>query len=277
MQIGIDGRHVLMTRFNLATPGRESAMRNRPGWLMERFDLFERYCLPSVAAQTEQSFEWIIYFDDRTPSEFRERIERCQAIRPFIAYFTPLFPAEGFARSARERVAPAPWLLTTRLDNDDAIATDFVARLHAAIETSPPVRGSINFRNGFVLNGDRLYAHTHDANPFFSWLEPWDADARTAPTIHHLRIAEEGPTTQIEGAGAWMQIVHGGNVSNRVRGVWTPVAAAAGRFPAAALAGARDPGPMDRMAETLLRAPLRRARDAAALLTQRVRGGPRAC
>ena len=32
-----DFAHVVTTRFNLATPGRESAFRNRPGWLAERF------------------------------------------------------------------------------------------------------------------------------------------------------------------------------------------------------------------------------------------------
>ncbi len=48
--------HLILTRFNLATPGRESAIRNRPGWLAERFDLFERICLPSVASQTCRDF-----------------------------------------------------------------------------------------------------------------------------------------------------------------------------------------------------------------------------
>lgn len=254
--------HVIMTRFNLATPGRESALRNRPGWLAERFDLFERYCLPSVAAQTERRFHWIVYFDADTPEPFRARIEACRAVQPFTPYFTPLFPAEGWPRSVRETLdAPAPWLLTTRLDNDDALAADFVARLRAAALEAPLRRGALNFTNGYIMAGGRLYAHSHPSNAFASWLEPWDEAMRTAPSIAHMEFAEHGPVRQIGGAAAWMQIVHGGNVSNKVRGRLTAPDAARGRFPDAAVKEAANPGLIERLVENGLKAPLRAVRD----------------
>jgi len=51
-------RHVMITRFNVMF--RDLAHTRAAGkgldaaWLAERFDLFERYCLPSVLAQTCQ-------------------------------------------------------------------------------------------------------------------------------------------------------------------------------------------------------------------------------
>jgi hypothetical protein len=48
-----------------------------------------------------------------------------------------------------------------------------------------------------------------------------------------MRIAEERPVIQIDGAPAWMQIVHGTNVSNRVRGRRVAPAYIDGLFPAA--------------------------------------------
>lgn len=110
-----DFTHVLMTRFNLATPGRESAIRNRPGWLAQRFDLFERYCLPSVAAQTVRDFKWIIYFDKDTPEDFRARIERLREVFPFTPYFTGLFPGTGWRESITATLPrDTPMLLTSR-------------------------------------------------------------------------------------------------------------------------------------------------------------------
>ena len=207
--------HILMTRFNLATPGRESALRNRPGWLTERFDLFERYCLPSVGAQGAARPQWIIYFDIDTPQEFRDRIETLRRQVPFEPYFTGLFPGEGWARSINERFArDTPLVLTTRLDNDDALASDFSTRLHAAVTEAGAAPGIYNFTNGYVLGGGALYRFSHAANPFFSCLKPWDDAPVTAPSIHHLNIARQGPVRQIGGEGAWMQVVHDGNVSN---------------------------------------------------------------
>ena len=84
MRRGVDFTHVIMTRFNMPTPGRESHIRSRPGWLAGRFELFERYCLPSIAAQTTRDFHWVVYFDVETPPEFRARIEACRAVFPFV-------------------------------------------------------------------------------------------------------------------------------------------------------------------------------------------------
>ncbi len=273
MQAGTDFVHVILTRFNLATPGRESALRNQPGWLAGRFELFERYCLPTVAAQTAGGFRWIVYFDEATPAPFRARIEACRRVADFHPWFTPLFPGEQWAISARAVLAAegrqAPWLLSTRLDNDDGLAVDFVARVQAAVAAAPARRAAFNLTNGIVFDGRRAYALAHPSNAFASLLEPWEA-ARTVADVQHMHLAEAGPVVQVGGPGGWLQVVHGGNVSNKVRGRRVPPAGLAGRFPASIDLGAPASAAAV-AAENLFVAPLREARDRAAGLVRRLR------
>lgn len=264
MQAGVDFTHVIMTRFNVERPKRHDPMRLDPDWLAGRFDLFEKYCLPSVAAQTAKNFTWMIYFDAGTPQPLRDRIEACRRVFPFVAYYGGTVSANFWPRSVEETLAEkTPWLLTTRFDNDDALAGDFVARLQAGVARDEPQRGSWNFPQGFVLEGGKLYALTHMANPFASWLEPWGEKTRTAISINHLKMTRVAPVIQVGGGTAWLQVVHGGNVSNKVRGRRVPPAEAAGRFPASALADLREASGLEIALENLVLTPIRSARDTA--------------
>lgn len=264
--------HILMTRFNLATAGRESTLRTEAGWLDRRFALFERYCLPSVAGQRRGDFHWIIYFDIDTPAPYRQRIEELRRVFPFLPFYTALFPAEGWRTSIVESFAPAtPLLLTTRLDNDDALALDFTERLHAAVREAGHAPGAYNFRHGLIRRGEALYALAHPCNAFFSWLEPVGPAMRTAPSIRHMRLSEVGPVHQIEGPPAWLQVVHEGNVSNKVRGRRVAPEPFCPLFAADALAGVDDVAMGTALVENGLLAPLRAARDAAWALRQRLR------
>jgi hypothetical protein len=266
MQVGVDYTHVIMTRFNVARAKHQDPVRLDPDWLAGRFDLFEKYCLPSVAAQAGAgAFHWLVYFDEATPAAVRARIEACRARVPFVPCFTGLVTADYWPASIAAAVpSRTPWLVTTRFDNDDALAADHLARLQAALAgQGAPVRGSLNFPSGFVLEGGKLYALTHLANSFASWLEPWDARTRTAMSINHLKMARLGPVRQLAGPPAWLQVVHGGNVSNKVRGRRVPAEAAAGRFPASALAGLRRASGIEITLENLVLTPVRSARDTA--------------
>lgn len=259
-------RHVVMTRFNLATPGREAAFRNQPDWLEGRFDLFERYCLPSLAAQDDQDFDWIIYFDDQTPAAIRERIEADRKIRPFHPYYTPLFPAEGWRNSILELVGAdrGDALLTTNLDNDDGLAVDYMSRLHEAARRLWNGKAcALNFTNGFVLNGHRLFAHVHSSNAFVNILEPYSEGLHTAPGIKHMDLALHLPVHQLSGPGAWLQVVHGGNVSNKIRGRLVGRAVAESRFPPPLIADVRDPAASEVWTERLVTGPIRDFRDIA--------------
>lgn len=215
-----DVRHYLLTRFNVASPGREQAIRLKPGWLEGRFQLFRDMCLPSVADQTRQDFTWIVFFDEQTPAAYRDEIVRLQAIYPFEARFTGMFEMDKIVPSLVANAESSPWLLTTRLDSDDILAVDHMERLHDAISDRRPQ--AINFRQGAILSikseTPRLYVTQDDSNPFASLLEPMGDGVTTIWGVKHVEIERLAPVTQIDGAPAWLQVVHGANVSNRVKG-----------------------------------------------------------
>lgn len=272
--------HILITRFNLATGGREAGLRARPGWLEGRFDLFERICLPSVAAQDEQAFDWILYFDESTPGWARERLDALRPIRDFHACYTGLFDHHGWARTVRTLIGepqPGRVLITSNLDNDDALARDYVSRVQAAARFhADKPRFAVNLPDGLVLADDALYAHRHLNNAFASLIEPDDANFATIKTIRHMELPDHAAIVQTEGPPAWIQLVHDGNVSNRIRGNRVGPALAQGRFPAEMLAGITQPSPVARALEGCVVAPLRKLRDIALVVFRRiVRAAPR--
>jgi hypothetical protein len=119
--------HAILTRFNLPSAGRESLVRAHAGWLAHRVELFERYCLPSVRSQTSAQFGWLVYFDPESPRWLRQRIEDWSADGTMV----PLFRAEVSNAELLSDIEAHlgrhdAWLVTTNLDNDDALATDFV-------------------------------------------------------------------------------------------------------------------------------------------------------
>ena len=274
-EAGLNVRHVLLTRFNLATTGRERALRDDPAWLADRFDLFERYCLPSVASQTDDRFDWMIFFDEHTADWARGRIEQAQRIVPFHAVFTPMFGGDGWGRFTRLLVGPPVlerFIVTSNLDNDDGLAVDYVARIHAAVAASrfAPTPYAINFAQGVVLCGGARYLHRHLSNAFTNLVEADGPAIRTANTIRHMELKRHVPVIQDDGPPAWLQVVHGGNVSNRARGRLLRFLEP-DRFPEAVL-GPPAHIPLWRLVlENGILSPARTARDAAAQIYRRFR------
>ncbi len=212
-----DLQHFVLTRFNIASPGREAPIRNSPGWLSGRFELFMTYCLPSMAAQESHAFHWLIYFDEQTPEQFREQIIAAQSQVAFEPIFVGPFRASLAADDVAKRLSPGTQrVITTRLDNDDAVSRDFLMRIRAECEGLPD--GTIvNFRQGVALRAGRLYTAVDDSNPFASLVEAADG-AKTIWAAPHTELAARFPTRQVDTAPCWLQVVHGENVANRIKG-----------------------------------------------------------
>lgn len=209
--------HVLLTRFNLPTAGRESHVRAQEGWLRDRVELFERFCLPSVRAQTSGNFRWIIYFDPESPTWLKEMIPRLAGDGGFVPIFRESVNHEELLGDLIEVVGkPRKRLVTTNLDNDDGLALDFAERLQMQA-TIPTGRTAIYFSRGLILNGKDLYSRVDRRNAFCSVVESWEEPVTCWADWHNL-LGKSMPVREVAGSPAWLQVVHGGNVSNRVRG-----------------------------------------------------------
>lgn len=253
-----DMDHVLLTRFNLPSPGYERTVRSREGWLESRVELFERYCLPSVAAQTERRFGWLVYFDPESPLWLRERIEDWQAA------LTPVFRAEVSSDDLLSDLrnvsaGRGTLLLTTNLDNDDALAADFVARVQGVARNSEEVPTAIYVANGLIASGGRLYRRTDKVNAFCSVSAPW-ASPKTCWADWHNQLGRSMPVRLETGAPGWLQVVHGTNVSNRVHGQLTSPGHHAESFPGL-LEKLQEPRRVERIWDTVVAQPGRLARE----------------
>jgi len=253
---GVD--HVLLTRFNLPTSGVEGLVRAREGWLSDRVELFERYCAPSVARQ-RSAFTWIVYLDPESPGWLFDRLRPlvdAGLVRPALR--TSVGPAELAEDLAAAVPRPATHLLTTNLDNDDGVAHDFLARLRGVRPEPHPL--AVYLDHGLVLGKEGLYLHRDRHNAFCSVLEPWK-DARTSWSEYHNELGNVMPVVHLGGAPAWLQVVHGANVSNRVRGRLVSPAPYRASF-GALLEDAPSPGHGRVVADTLVGLPRRAVRDA---------------
>ncbi|MBO3663234.1 glycosyltransferase [Microbacterium stercoris] len=207
--------HVLLTRFNLPSLGRESVIRAQDGWLRERIELFLRYTVPSVEAQTAP-VSWIVYLDPASPGWLLERLGEVAARGVFAPVFRESVTTAQIVSDARGLTgARGDILLTTNLDNDDALASDFAARLQQLAATGQ--RRALYLADGLIRRGDAVYLRRDRDNAFASVAEPWD-DALTAWCDWHNRLHLHLPVTSAQGAPGWIQVVHARNVSNRVRG-----------------------------------------------------------
>ena len=250
--------HFLLTRFNLPSPGPESLIRASPEWLSNRVELFRRYTIPSVLAQGAGSCEWIIYFDAESPGWLKAQIATDEA----AGIYTPIF-AESVDRATlladlrRHAPAASGRIITTNLDNDDGLANDFAQQIQSADPGAG--RHAIFLADGLIKSGTDVFARTDKHNAFASVAEDWD-DAVTCWSEWHNLLAEHMPAIVVRGAPAWLQVIHGANVSNRVRGNLASPIPHSSRF-AGLLDDVRTPGGADLAAERLIRVPTRAVRE----------------
>lgn len=243
--------HFILTRFNLRLwrQDKNGSPVKTSEWLEHRFALFEKYCLPSVAAQSCKDFQWIVLFDSKTPEEYRERIERYRAQCPqfvpvFVEpengrYFAEVFRSEvcRLLRPLRQAQGPAqqpaqnpalrqaqgpdqqPRVLTTYLDNDDALAVGFVEDVQR--RASELLDGTfISYTDGYQYYTDHSYVMRihYPRNHFVSVVE--SGNPLTLKTIYgygsHYYL-EEIPGSKIERVAScplWCEVIHDRNMGN---------------------------------------------------------------
>lgn len=208
--------HVFITRFNVPTPGREGLIRAKDGWLKDRIELFERFCVPAMEAQSLQNFHWLVYFDPNSPQWFIDWLEEGKSNRRFRAVFRTSVSREELVSDLRETSeAHGSVLLTTNLDNDDGLAVDFVQRLQNSVTS--PTRTAVYLVQGLILSGTSTYLRSDPRNAFCSVAESWDEPV-TAWADWHNRLELTMPVQEVSGLPAWLQTIHTRNVSNTVHG-----------------------------------------------------------
>lgn len=236
-----DFTHILLTRFNVKT-GFRSVGTLDADWLAHRFDLFETFCLPSLRAQTQPDFRWLVFFDEETPEPFRERIERIAEWPTFCPVYISGLAPDALPSVIRPYL-DRPYLITSRMDNDDAVARDFVATIQRAFDRQPCE--FINPLCGYQLDlaSARLYTLRSPANPFISLIESSD-NPSTVWARPHNRLHTLGPTRNLDARPLWLQVIHDRNVRNAIKYQWRVPAEKLSAFAIGYRVGAENDHPL---------------------------------
>src|SRR5271156_1516668 len=120
----------LLTRFNPTVKFASKDIGIDSAWLSHRFELFEKICLPSVASQIERNFHWVLLVSDRTPRQFIVRLmdDLASVPSPVSMLLVPNYSEQSFITAIINCLEHAvDRVVTTRFDNDDAIARDYMA------------------------------------------------------------------------------------------------------------------------------------------------------
>lgn len=218
-------QHFFLTRFNILIWRQDKEGQNvrTTKWLEHRFSIFERYCLPSIKNQTCKDFEWIVLFDSHTPDVFKEKIaayqnECSQLIPVFVEpakgrYFAEIFREEIVRRLAADRV------ITTYLDNDDALSIRFVEDIQKRA-VSVSYGTFINYDDGYQYYADDkfLLRVNYPTNHFVSVVEKGDSATLKGVFGYGSHAAiKKIPGVNIEcvkNLRMWCEVVHERNVMN---------------------------------------------------------------
>lgn len=211
--------HIILTRFNMREDINNSAIPSDK-WHEERFQLFERFCFPSVKSQININFKWLVFFDLLTPKFFLPRIESYAAEMP---NFIPIFSDDlGLFKEHLQYYLESEfsYLITSRLDNDDAISNDFIECVQKQFNNQE--LEFINFYDGYIVHKNRLYNHQDKSNAFLSLIEKVsDQPYKTVWCTMHHKASKVADIVQIKNNPTWLQVIHSTNVSNRVKGIRT--------------------------------------------------------
>jgi hypothetical protein len=215
--------HFLLTRFNCPIR-RQSLELNDVSlderWLNHRFLMFESFCLPSVSAQDAAHFTWVLFVNARTPDRW---LARLNASLRGITHHSVIIPVDAFseARVVAELqkliLAGSEYVATTRLDNDDAIASNYLSSVHILCESmSHGGIHVINYVNGCQIDKSGIYTFSSATpNPFLTVLAPREG-LKTAYRTNHTKIARVATVTNVKTEIMWMQVVHSNNALNRL-------------------------------------------------------------
>jgi hypothetical protein len=220
-------QHFILTRFNVRVDYSKTRAGINPDWLNHRFQLFDQFCYPSVRSQSNQNFQWLVFFDSETPKTFQNRIKKYAQWQNFIPVYVDCEFTNEINRKAivQHLKTHVDYLITTRLDNDDAISKNFVQLTQNNFQQQE--FEFLNFTSGYVWHNGKLYAFDYLHNPFMSLIEkihePSINGFKTIICGQHTELSSMGKIKQIKAKPTWLQVIHDKNVSNRIRGIRQPI------------------------------------------------------
>jgi len=159
---GATGPFLVLTRLAEKIPGRAHNLVSFD-WIENQCQFLEKYALPSLKAQTDQSFLWIVSVSDSLAPALLERVRTAVGPRGVVIFQKGNeHSSETFARFLSQYSAD---YVTVRFDSDDVLHPTFVCRAKQHIVSEMSV---YSFISGVVYDLDLKIAGSwpHASNTF---------------------------------------------------------------------------------------------------------------
>jgi len=232
--MSIQFEHFLLTQFNVymqwskCITGRKLKRPNHEDmptdeWFKHRLRLFDKYCYPSIAGQTNKNFKWMVLFDENhTNKNLLEKYDRMIPIYIDYENYERFTMYQWFSNKIKEQLNPETnWIITSRLDCDDALNKNYIKIMQE--EFSPKER-LLNPINGTIYNiknkGITTLDYPRPPNPYITVIEPLTENyLKTCFRIVHWKMNGLFTVEQIRnGSPFWLQMIHDKNLNNSFRG-----------------------------------------------------------
>ena len=130
-----------------------------------RFRYFETFCLPSLKNQTDTDFRVGVLIGEDMPALYRARLEALLADIPQATLISrPVMAHHQVVTSAYNEIfdRKTPIRLSFRLDDDDALAVDYIAEVRARLPALLEMSGGLemkpvclDYSYGLTLHGEK--------------------------------------------------------------------------------------------------------------------------
>jgi len=171
--------------------------------MSKRMELFEKYTLPGMRAQTNQNFKWLVQFDVDTPEV------------PDFDYGNIIICHERGAKEYLDKHVRDKWIITSRLDNDDYYEPTFVEEIQRCFD----------MRELLIDIGGRQLDHKTGKfyqfpkysmdSPFISLIEKRKGGYRTVKCHNHGQMKRHFRKKYIN-KKLVVQVIHDTNEMNRL-------------------------------------------------------------
>ena len=256
--------HFILTRFalNLWKKEKHGSNIDRRKWLEERLGLFEEFCLPSILAQKgshggDDSVKrtWVLLCehgidDDLVHEKMASYKSRCEDIHPVMIKegngwrFAEVFQQVVTDLLIKENTMNGDLCLTTYLDNDDCLASDYSERIYDIAVNPAEYNADVHKGENFFIAFDygfQLFTEIgvktrvrYANNHFMTLCETVRCSSQEPASVNsympirtcfgygsHFLLEKNGlaKVIHIENRELpmWTEVVHGCNVDNDVK------------------------------------------------------------
>lgn len=175
-------RHLLISRLNVYY---KTKMADRgfdiDAWLLERVEIFKKFCLPSILNQSNKNFYWFFYIDSETPLEVKSELATIFQPYPFVKLISHQYDSFNITKYLNSDIRKYleenfQYLISSRVDTDDMLNKDYIEIVQKQFKNQE--YQALNFNKGLVYHVPTGVSSImiHKYNAFMSLIEKRSAD-----------------------------------------------------------------------------------------------------